>query len=462
MSYLSGTFSALSFRNYRMLWSGSLLATTAFMMSFMLVPSVAFEISGSNAAAGLAQMGSGIAMFAVAPVGGVIADRVRKKPLVLAGQIVPALVILSTGLLILTDTITVPLLTAATLIMGLGFSFMGPARQAWVSELVPRSTLPNAVALQGIAQNISQVVAPLLIAILVGNLLSIGQSYLVMASLFFIVLPLTVKLPSTPPAAKERRPIRAELAAGIGYVWTDLRLRTLWLGFIGIVVCGFAFQTLLPGLLDLELGRSPTDIGVIFLAMATAGLLVSLPLAGLVSTQWAWPALLFTGLLMSSGFLVLSAAPSYVLVIAAGVPLGAGRSGYMMLNNALLMSNADPAYHGRVMSLAMMGFGSQALLAPLWGLLADAIGVRETLFVVGVVAGLITVAVGVSWLSVRRMDPSPWSAPGPDEPTDHEDMTERIEERSAQESVIAHSVQQKQTGPTEFAPTEHPSGTAAG
>jgi len=130
MSWMTGSFAALGLTTFRRFWFGSMIATTAFMMSFMLVPSVAFEITGSNAAAGVAQMGSGIGMFAVSPVGGVIADRMRKKPLVFAGQAIPGLVILGTGILILTDMITVPLLTIATLLMGVGFAFMGPARQA--------------------------------------------------------------------------------------------------------------------------------------------------------------------------------------------------------------------------------------------------------------------------------------------------------------------------------------------
>ncbi len=378
-----------------------MLATTAFMMSFLMIPSVAFEISGSNAAAGLAQMGSGIAMFIVSPLGGVIADRTRKKPLVLAGQIVPALVILTTGLLIISDRITVPMLTAATLIMGLGFAFMGPARQAWVAELVPADEFRNAVALQQIAQNISQVAAPLLIAVLVGRVFGIGGAYLFMASLFAIVLPITVTLPDTPPSAKERRPIRSELAAGLGYVWSDGRLRTLWLGFVGIVVCGFAFQTLLPGLLSNELDRSPTDIGVIFLVLAIAGLLVNLVLAGMIRTGPAMPLLLGAGFVMAAGFVLIAIAPTYLLAVVAGIPLGIGRSGFMLIDNTLLMSTAEPAYHGRVMSLAMMGFGSQALLAPVWGLLADWIGVRATLFTVGIVAAAVTAAVGLSWMRFR-------------------------------------------------------------
>jgi MFS family permease len=407
MPLSNGTFAALGYQTYRQFWLGSIVATTAFMMSFMLVPSVAFEITGSNAAAGLAQMGSGIGMFAVSPIGGVIADRMHKKPLVLMGQVIPAIVILVTGVLILTDMITVPLLTLATLIMGLGFAFMGPARQAWVGELVPREIFPNAIALQQIAQNVSQVAGPLLIALLVGNLLGIGGTYLFMASMFAIVLPITARLPNPAPTAKERRTVRTELVAGLSYVWRDRRLRTLWLGFMGLVVCGFAFQTLLPGLLSEELDRAPSDVGLVVLSLAVAGLLATLPLAGVVRSHRAWSIMLAAGLLMSVGFVLLSRAPSYGAAVLAGIPLGVGRSAFMLIDNSLLMSSAEPAYHGRVMSLAMMGFGSQALLAPVWGALADAVGVRTTLLVVGVAAATVTVMIGLSWMAIRRLAPVP-------------------------------------------------------
>lgn len=406
MSWLKRTFAALEYREYRFLWSGSMLATTAFMMTFMLVPSVAFEISGSNAAAGIAQMGSGIAMLIVAPIGGVIADRMPKKPLVLAGQALPAAAILITGILIITDHITVPMLTFATLLMGLGFAFMGPARQAWVAELVPKSSLSNAIALQQLAINIAQVAAPLSIAILVGSALGIGGTYLVMASVFAIVLPITITLPNTPPTKeRETRSVRVELGAGLGYVWREPALRTLWLGFIGIVVCGFAFQTLLPGFLSEELGRSPTDIGPIFLVLAVAGLLINLPLAGLVRSGPAWSALLAMGFIMAAGFLIVSVTPTYGLALVATIPLGIGRAGFMLLDNSLLMSTARTAYHGRVMSLAMMGFGSQALLAPMWGAIADRVGVRTTFAGVGLAAAVVTALVGVGWFRHRDRPP---------------------------------------------------------
>ena len=117
MGWARETFAALAIREYRMLWTGSMFATTAFMMSFMLVPAVAFDITGNNTSAGIAQMGSGIGMFLVGPVGGVIADRFHKKPLVLAGQALPGLVILGIGLLIISGAVSILWLTLGTLIM---------------------------------------------------------------------------------------------------------------------------------------------------------------------------------------------------------------------------------------------------------------------------------------------------------------------------------------------------------
>jgi nitrate/nitrite transporter NarK len=69
----------------------------------------------------------------------------------------------------------------------------------------------------------------------------------------------------------------------------------------------------------------------------------------------------------------------------------------MLVDNALLMSNTNPAFYGRVTSLTMMGYGSQALLAPLWGILADTVGVRATLVIVGIATTVVTTFIGLSW-----------------------------------------------------------------
>jgi predicted MFS family arabinose efflux permease len=395
-----GTFAALRDRHFQVLWSSGLLATTAFMMSLMLMPALAYDITGSNASAGIATMGSGIGMVLLAPIGGVIADRVRKKRLVLAGQVVPGLVILAIGLLIVTDSISIILLTIGTMIMGVGFAFMAPARQAWVGEIVPPRLLANAIALQQIGMTAAQVVAPLCIAIIVGSLLGMGGTYLFTAGLFVVILPMTLSLPNTRPEASlaDRRSVGAEMSDGARYLFGDPQLRLLWASFMAMIICGFAFQTLLPGFLDQALGRDPTDIGLIFLVFALAGLTVNLLLTRLVGTSLMWPAMLGLGVVMAVGFAVLAAAPSYGIAMIAAIPLGVGRSGFMLLNQTLLVSYTKPAYYGRVASLAMMAFGSHALLAPIWGIMADSIGIRNTLAVVGGVAGVSLLTATIVWL----------------------------------------------------------------
>ena len=398
-----GAFAALRDPQYRLLWSSGMLATTAFMMSFMLMPALAYDITGSNASAGIATMGSGLGMFFIAPIGGVIADRVRKKPLVLVGQIVPGIVILSIGILVVTESISIVLLTLGTLVMGFGFAFMGPARQAWMAELVPTRLLPNAVAVQQIGQTAAQVLAPLGIALLVGTVLGVGGTYLVMASLFLIILPVTMRLRNTPPAVarEDRRSVGVEISAGGRYLFGDPQLRLLWASFVVVIVCGFAFQTLLPGFLDQVLDHDATDIGPVFLAFALSGLLVNLGLARIVGSSLMWPVMLGMGLMMAAGFAVLAVTPSYGFVLLAAIPLGVGRSGFMLLNQTLLLSNTRPEFYGRVTSMTMMAFGSQALLAPVWGVLADSIGIRNTLLIVGSVAVVAICSAAVVWLRFR-------------------------------------------------------------
>ena len=154
---MNTTFAALAVRDFRLQWIASTLATTAFMTTFVLVPIVAYQLTGSYASSGIAAMGNGVGMLFLTPYGGVLADRLPKKPVVLWGQFATVAVIAVTGALIVTDLITVPLLFASTLLSGAAFALTGPARQSWIAELVPERLVPNAVALQQMGINVAQV-----------------------------------------------------------------------------------------------------------------------------------------------------------------------------------------------------------------------------------------------------------------------------------------------------------------
>ena len=412
MNRIHVTFASLAVREYRLLWSGSLLATTAFMTTFILVPIVAYEITGSYAASGIAQAGM-VSQLLFGPFGGVIADRYAKKPLVLGSQIIPCMIIVVTGILIVTDQITIPMLFASTFLMGATFSLMGPARQSWVVELVPPRLLPNAVALQNMSINVAAVLGPMMASILVLSMgLNSGILYLLVATLFVIVLPLTLMIRGSGAATPkdQRKAVFTEMAAGLSYITSRPQLRSLWLLFILIVVTGFALQTLIPGLLNQEFGRSEQEATVVALIWGLTGLPINVVLAGLVGGRYAWPLLFLSAAALAGGIWMTAAAPTYaILLIVSGVGGGA-RSGVMLLNQAIMMSHTRPEYFGRVMSWIFMAFGLQGILSPVWGVVADGIGGRETLYIVGLVVVAGTALMAVSRARTRRIPPEPGTA----------------------------------------------------
>ncbi len=391
------TFQALENSQYRLLWLSSLFSMLAFMMQWTVQAVVAFDLAGTNSAVGLVQLGVGLSMLILGPFGGVIADRVSKKPLVFWGEFAVAVSMAATGVLILLGVLTILWLVLLTAVMGLVFAFLGPALQAWVGQMVPPRLLPNAVALTQLSMNVSRVGAPLLAAIMLSSAtIGAGGAYLFMGALFIVVLAAISRLPATRAKPKtQRRSVTTELVEGLRYVRGDSAIRVLMLLFVSVVVLGFMWQVVLPAFLERHLDRAPTDIGLILTVNATAALGVSLPLAGIVGTKWAWPAMLGAAAALGAGFLLLSIAPSFELALLTMLLIGPGLSGFMLVNNSLIMGLTDPAYFGRVMSLTMIAWGFQGALALPFGVLADGVGEREMLAMVGI--GLLAItAIGTT------------------------------------------------------------------
>ena len=403
------TLAAFSAVNFRLLWGGTLLSTTAFMTSFLLVPIVAYEITGSYTASGIAQMGSGFSMLLLGPIGGVIADRYAKKPIVLVSQIIPGLIILGTGILVITDLMTIWMLFLSSLLMGIGFALMGPARQAWLGELVPRNLLSNGIALTQVAQNISQVLGPMLGSILLLLFaFGTGQIYFLLAGFFLLTIPLTTKLPSARAAiAAQRRSAVSELRSGFRYLRTNPRLRILWGYWMVIAICRFASQTLLPGFIEREFGVDASDTFLLYLVVGVVALITNVPLAGKVTGPRAWPLLIGFGFLMAIVFVMGALTPTFFALMLVAILVGVSTTGVMLVNQALIMTNTRPEYFGRVMSFVVLGFAAQTLLAPIWGASADAIGGRETLIGVAMIIAATTVLLTIGWIRTRHLPLEP-------------------------------------------------------
>jgi MFS family permease len=406
------TFEALQFRDYRVLWWGSTLATLAFMMTRTVQSVVAFDLAGNSTAVGIVALGSGLAMIFIGPLGGVLADRLSKRLVLLFGQSLVGLCFTTIGVLILTDQITIWMLVVLSFVMGLSFSFIGPTRQAYVGELVDRDLLPNAVALSQLSQGFARVVSPMLAGGLIALSISgTGGTYLVMSAILFAVVATISLLPASKPVPSGKS-ITGDFTAGLRHVRARPRLLVLILSFVLIVIIGMPYVTVLPAMLENELGRSSESIGFLFTIEAVGGLITGLLVAGSVRGAGAARLMFALGVLFGVALIALALVPTFSMALVAIFFMGVGLTGFQLTNNALLMMEADQEYFGRVMSLVMIAWGGQGLTALPIGMLADRIGERPVLAIEGGTIIVIVLVAAFAFSVVGRGESSTtWSLP---------------------------------------------------
>lgn len=392
-----GTFAAFGSRHFRILWSGAFLAFIAFFMSLPVQAVVAFDLSGTNSGVGWVVAGQGIAQLALGPFGGALADRFPKRTIIFVCQAVMTLSFILLGVLIVMDAITVPWLVAGSFIVGAAFSFLGPARQGLMVELVGTNQRGNAIALSQVALNASRVLAPMLAAaFLAVDAIGAAGSYFAMMGLYLGAMYCTVLMPSIRPSDEVRRAVLAEIATGLRYVRATPGIRTLVPSYILIIAIGFAYTAVLPGFVKNEFHRSASDITILLIFNAVGGLAASLFVASRADSPRA--GLLYTLMCALFGVALVAAglAPGYWTAAAAMFFVGAGGGGFQTLNGALVSHLTDPAYFGRVISLTFLAFAVSSVIALPTGALADDIGERETILLSGGVVCAIVALFGLA------------------------------------------------------------------
>ncbi len=404
MNWLRATFAALAIRHFRILWLGTLLSFMAFFMSTIVQSVVAFELTETNRAVGFVVAGQGIAMVLFGPIGGAYADRLPKKLLVAIGQLLAMTVFLLLSLAVATDAIRISFLIAGSFVVGTTFAFLGPARQALVIQLVPENRRGNAMALSQIANTASRVFGPALAGALLGyHLFGAAGAYSVMGTLYGFSAGTLLLLPRSPGRSdSDQTRVLADLSDGVGYVWQHPKLRVLVISFIAVITVGFPHVTVLPGLVENQLGHDVESISLLYLASALGALGASLVVAGYADSDRTLAIYTGLGLVFGLSLLALALAPNYGSAMAAMFFIGAGSGGFQALSAAAIVREADPAYIGRVMSLTMLAFGFFGLMALPVGLMADAVGERAALLAIGAGVCVLIAALHISLERLKR------------------------------------------------------------
>lgn len=389
-----GMFSALSNRNYRYFFIGQVVSNSGTWVQRIAQDWLVLSITGSAFAVGVTTAMQFLPMLLFGLFGGVLADRFPKRKLLIATQGAMGLLAAGLAVLTLTGNIQVWHIYLFAFMLGMVTVVDNPTRQTFVSEMVGKKDLGNAVSLNAANFQTARLIGPAVAGALMAAV-GAGYAFAVNAASFgAVILGLlamrTAELHRTPRPPREK----GQLRAGLHYVAgrPDLIWPIVLIGFIGTF--GFNFAIILSAFAYSVFHVGPGLYGLLNTAMAVGSLA-----GALLAARRSRPRLrLLVGVALAFGVMesVSALSPDYWTFAALLTVVGMSGVTLNTAANSLIQLRTDPAMRGRVMSLFMMVFtGGTPLGAPLVGWITEAYGPRIGLLVCGLVSAFAAAAVGL-------------------------------------------------------------------
>ena len=203
-------------------------------------------------------------------------------------------------------------------------------------------------------------------------------------------------LPRGDPAAN--RPTRSpweEMREGLSYVRNNHYLLLLIGASLGVVMLGFPYMAFLPSVADGMFDVGAGGYGLMSAVTSVGAVGAALVAARRGARADLWKRLVISGVCFGAGVLLLGLSPAFPVTLVILVGIGASSLLFQTANQSLLLMLSDFEYHGRLQGLVMLGFSGFGIAALPLGILADAIGLRQTLAIMGVVSALIVFAVAL-------------------------------------------------------------------
>ena len=212
------TFSSISNPNFRRYIYGQGVSVVGTWMQIIAQGWLVLQLTGSGTAIGVVVALQTLPMLLLGPYGGVIADRVDKRRLMIGLQSLMGLQALALGVLTITGAVQIWQVYALAILLGLNQCFENPARQAFIMELVGAEHVRNAVSLQSVLNSMARALGPAAAGVII-SLGGLGLCFLLNAASFVAVVfsLLTLNLAALMPTAPTAR-ARGQLRAGLSYV----------------------------------------------------------------------------------------------------------------------------------------------------------------------------------------------------------------------------------------------------
>jgi MFS family permease len=404
-SRLQETFAAMKHYNYRLWFSGQVVSLVGTWMQSTAQGYLIYQLTGSPAYLGLVGFMGGLPAWLFTLFGGVIADRISRRNLMVITQSVMLVLAFILAALTFTKAVQPWHIIVLAFLLGVANAFDAPARIAFVTELVSREDMTNAIALNSTMFNIATVVGPSVAGLTYAafgpawcfTLNGISFIAVIVALLFMRIKPII-----QPP---QRATVMADLREGLRYVFSHSLILSL-IGSIGLVsIFGIGMLTLLPAWATDILHGDVTTNGWLVSARGFGSLVSALMLAYLGSRKnrgklWTLGAFIMPVMLFIFAWI-------RWLPLALVALLGVGWSFMMIMNNsnAMMQSHVPDHLRGRVMSVyTLVFFGAMPLGSLFAGTFAQKFNEPLTVMVGAVVLMILAIAAWIFLPEIRRTE----------------------------------------------------------
>ncbi len=409
-SPLRATFASFRHRNYRLFFFGQMISLPGTHMQWAAQAWLVYKITESKFDLGFIRMVSTLPMAILPILAGVLADRVRRKNILLVTQSIAILPPVILSVLVLAGIAEVWHIAVLACATGVIVSFDIPARQAFVVEIVGKKDLSNAIGLNSGIFNSARIIGPWMaghIMALVGIAFCFminGLSYIAV-----VVALLLISVPRTPPDP-QREPVRRRVAAGLKHVRSDSQIMGL-LGLLALIVTfGFSYMALLPAFARDVFGLEEAGYGNL-LAFNGIGAVVGSLIVASTASRGGRRKLIFAGVLIFSlAITAFSFAGSFWPGAIALLFVGVGMIMFFSTANTLVQSVVSDEYRGRVMGIWTFVFGGSLPVGSiLAGTAAEYLGIAITVKIGALVCAVAALAASIVGKRVKaraaRLEP---------------------------------------------------------
>jgi MFS family permease len=398
-------FSSFQYKNYRLWFSGQLISLIGTWMQSTAQGYLIYTLTKSEAYLGYISIAAGIPIWIFMLYGGVIADRIPRRNLLIITQALMMLLAVVLAVLVFTNTVQPWHILVLAFLLGIANAFDAPTRQSFVRELVGRESMTNAIALNSGMFNLGIIIGPSIAGL---TYAAIGPAwcFLINGITFIaVIIALALMKIDQPFEKKETASAMEELKIGINYVMQNREIRSLIFNLSVLSIFGFGVVALIPAWAVEVLHGDVTTNGLLLSARGVGSVIATLIIAWIGTRRGR-------GKLWSLGFSLLPVfwiafsfmthlTPSLIMIGMVGLAFILSNN----ISNSLVQTIVPDELRGRVMGIyTMVFFGLTPIGSLLAGLSAEKFGLQTTVLVSGVILLLFVLFTAVKMPYLRKLE----------------------------------------------------------